>query len=366
MKQPVRIISVRYDCRTKPQRAHDEALDAYVHRVQQIAHNHLCGALAAAFEAVRQDAKKDDPPRVTFVTAPEFYWNVPWEALRNVDDMHALVDLQVDPVRAAIGAVADRFPVHRYGPIVFLPGTVAMLMKHQRAADRPDHAPLVGPYESLNFAFVTTNFLPPLAQGNESDPLRRIAIWPKRRTSWIDYGYSVGMLATAHTHTFQLADGTFVDVLKTGDVSPQSMTSEHAPSSPYRGPRLSDSFDNRLGEAPPFGIDICLDYLEWRRHPGNDIKPPHLDDNALVIDFVLSYGVNLSNVAFDVPKSLQYIAHNDGRERKEVAVFAVDRTRTTWNVVPDARCTGRLSPTDRERVAIHEFDVDVPDPSGAQ
>ncbi|RQZ37480.1 hypothetical protein DIE16_18330 [Burkholderia sp. Bp9090] len=371
MKQPVRIVSVRYSCDCKPLRAPDETLDAYAARVQGVLFNHLNGALSSAFEAVRRDAKDDDARRVTFVTAPEFYWNVPWDALNDVDELHAIVDLQLDPVRRAIGAVADRFPVDQYGPIVFLPGTVAMLVKHETAANVPDDGAFVGPYVSLNFTFATTNFLPPLARGEggdgdgDDDGTRRAAIWPKRHTSWIDYGDSVDALETPLAHTFQLGDGTLVEVLKTSDVSPQSATADAPPSSPYQGPRLSDSFDNRLGEAPPFGIDICLDFLEWREYPGNDVKPPHLDDGALVLDFVLSYGVNPTDDAFDVPDSLQYIAHNDGRRHKEVVVFAVDRTQTHWQRVAEAPCVRHLSRAERERVAIHAFDVDVPDADGA-
>ncbi|UEP31103.1 MULTISPECIES: hypothetical protein [unclassified Burkholderia] len=367
MKQPVRVVSVRYACDSKPKRAPDEDLEAYAARVQQVALNHLSGALSSAFEAVRRDAQDDDAPPVTFVTAPEFYWNVRWDALRDVDELHALVDLQLDPVRRAIGAIADRFPVQRYGPIVFLPGTVAMLVKHEAAADVPDNGMLVGPYVSLNFTFATTNFLPPLAHDDgdgDGDAPRRAAIWPKRHTSWIDYGNSVDAPGTPLAHTFRLGDGTLVTVLKTSDVSPQSATAEPPPSSPYQGPRLSDSFDNRLGDAPPFGIDICLDFLKWRRHPGNDVKPPHLDDVALVLDFVLSYGVNPTDRAFDVPDSLQYIAHNDGRSRREVVVFAVDRTRTRWQRIAEAPCVRHLSSSDRERVAIHAFDVDVPGADG--
>ncbi|RKU04844.1 hypothetical protein C7H84_01375 [Burkholderia sp. Nafp2/4-1b] len=363
MKQPVRIVSVRYACDSKPVRAPDEELAAYAARLQQVSINHLSGALSSAFEAVRRDGKDDDAPRVTFVTAPEFYWNVPWNALRDVDELHALVDLQLDPVRHAIGAVAERFPVQQYGPIVFLPGTVAMLVKHEAAADVPDNGALVGPYVSLNFTFVTTNFLPPLARGEngdgDEDGSRRAAIWPKRHTSWIDYGKSVDALDMPLAHTFRLGDGTLVTVLKTSDVSPQSATAE-PPSSPYQGPHLSDSFDNRLGDAPPFGIDICLDFLKWRQHPGNDVKPPHLDDGALALDFVLSSGVNPTDRAFDVPDSLQYIAHNDGRSRKEVVVFAVDRTRTHWQRVDEAPCVHHLSSAERERVAIHAFDMDIP------
>ena len=140
MKQPVRVVSVRYACDSKPKRAPDEDLEAYAARVQQVALDHLSGALSSAFEAVRRDAQDDDAPPVTFVTAPEFYWNVRWDELRDVDELHALVDLQLDPVRRAIGAIADRFPVQQYGPIVFLPGTVAMLVKHEAEADVPEMA----------------------------------------------------------------------------------------------------------------------------------------------------------------------------------------------------------------------------------
>ncbi|MBN3820736.1 hypothetical protein G3N57_31150 [Paraburkholderia sp. Se-20369] len=371
IKQTVRVISVRYWCDQKPPRATGATLRKYAESLQQTLSGHFYQAVTSAFEAIRkasptntfrQDTPSGEKPLVTFVTAPEFYWNVPWSALHDMRDVHQLVDLQIDPVRHAIAAIADRFPVDRFGPIVFLPGTVAMLFKTEQAADTTDDGTIVGPYESLNYTLATTNFLPPLDTGRDAS-LRRTAAWPKRNTSWIDYGDA--LRTVGGLHTFAIA-GKQVEVRETSVIAPQSTTSTHDPLSRYAGPRLSDSFDNRLGDAPPFGIDICRDYLLWRKHPSNDVKAPYLDDDGFAIDFVPSYGVPVSTLAFTVPDTLQYIVHNNGQHDKAVAVIKVDRKKTHWSLVPEAGSVRHLSNAQRERVAIHEFDVDRPDAGGAQ
>ncbi|PAJ81361.1 hypothetical protein [Burkholderia ubonensis] len=95
-------------------------------------------------------------------------------------------------------------------------------------------------------------------------------------------------------------------------------------------------------------------------------KPAHPDEPRDVIDFAPSYGATVADVAFPVPRSLQYIAHNDGHAARQVAVFEVDRTRLRWTRVAPAACMRHLGADARERVAIHEFTADVPAPGGAQ
>ncbi|WP_322066678.1 hypothetical protein [Burkholderia ubonensis] len=90
-------------------------------------------------------------------------------------------------------------------------------------------------------------------------------------------------------------------------------------------------------------------------------KPARPDAPRYVIDFVPS-----TDVAFPVPRSLQYIAHNNGHAARQVAVFEVDRTRLRWTRVAPAACMRHLGADARERVAIHEFTADVPAPGGAQ
>ncbi|KWC22198.1 hypothetical protein WL48_32725 [Burkholderia ubonensis] len=80
-----------------------------------------------------------------------------------------------------------------------------------------------------------------------------------------------------------------------------------------------------------------------------------------MIDFVPS-----TDVALPVPRSLQYIAHDDGHAARQVAVFEVDRTRLRRTRVAPAACMRHLGADARERVAIHAFTADVPAPGGAQ
>ncbi|KVM51556.1 hypothetical protein WJ58_22220 [Burkholderia ubonensis] len=95
-------------------------------------------------------------------------------------------------------------------------------------------------------------------------------------------------------------------------------------------------------------------------------KRTHPDAPRCVIDFVPSYGATVTDVAFPVPRSLQYIARDDGHAATQVAVFDVDRTRLRrTRVAPAARMRDPCADA-RERVAIHAFTVDAPAPGGAQ
>ncbi|KWK79926.1 hypothetical protein WM16_05690 [Burkholderia ubonensis] len=268
MKQFVRVISVRHDCAAKPARHPREPLAAYATRLQHHLLEHLHEAVSLALYAVRAEHGEPDARQqpVTFVTAPEFYWSVPWHALHDLREVRQLPALQIDPVCEAIAEVAARFPA--------------------------EHA-----------------------------------------------------LETPYSRTFELADGSFVEVLKESDIAQQRATAAHA-----RGTHPSD----RLGDVPAFGIDLCRDFLQRRGEP------------RCVIDFVPSYGATVTDVAFPVPRSLQYIAHNDGHAARQVAVFEVDRTRLRWTRVAPAACMRHLGADAGERVAIHEFTVDVPAPGGAQ
>ncbi|WP_431824683.1 hypothetical protein [Burkholderia sp. F1] len=362
MKQFVRVISVRYDCAAKPARHPREPLAAYAARLQNHLLEHLHEAVSVALYAVRAEHGELDARRqpVTFVTAPEFYWSVPWRALRDLREVRQLPALQIDPVCEAIAEVAARFPVEHVGRIVFLPGTAALLIDVPRPPGRRASAAVAAHggalLESLNCLYATANFLPPFASGADAEPRRALA-WPKRHTSRIDYGQHKHALETPYSRTFELADGSCIEVLKESDAVLQGSTAMHA-----RGTHLPD----RLGDVPAFGIDLCRDFLQRRGEPPLDANAAHPDAPRYVIDFVPSYGATVTDVAFPVPRSLQYIAHNDGRAARQVAVFEVDRTRLRWTRVAPAACMRHLGADAGERVAIHEFTVDVPVAGGAQ
>ncbi|KVD14059.1 hypothetical protein [Burkholderia ubonensis] len=90
-------------------------------------------------------------------------------------------------------------------------------------------------------------------------------------------------------------------------------------------------------------------------------KRMHPDAPRCVIGFVPS-----TDVALPVPRSLQYIAHDDGHAARLVAAFEVDRTRLRRTRVAPAACMRDPGADARERVAIHAFTADVPAPGGAQ
>ncbi|KWE85567.1 hypothetical protein [Burkholderia ubonensis] len=91
------------------------------------------------------------------------------------------------------------------------------------------------------------------------------------------------------------------------------------------------------------------------------VKRTHPDAPRCVIGFVPS-----TDVALPAPRSLQYIAHDDGHAARQVAVFEVDRTRLRRTRVAPAACMRDPGADTRERVAIHAFTADAPAPGGAQ
>ncbi|KVT54194.1 hypothetical protein [Burkholderia ubonensis] len=99
-------------------------------------------------------------------------------------------------------------------------------------------------------------------------------------------------------------------------------------------------------------ISMRHDCAAKRAHPG---EPRSVIDVAPAAD-----------VAFPAPRSLQYIAHNDGHAARQVAVFEVDRARLRWTRVAPAAYMRDPGADARERVAIHAFTADAPAPGGAQ
>lgn len=353
-----RVISVRCDCGAKPPRLAQETLATYTTRLQKVQRWHLHRATLTALDAIAKAADENGSVEreaaVTFITAPEFYWSTPWHALRNICEVRELPALQVDPVRRCVAKVAAQFPRERYGKLVFLPGTAAMLFDAQ-----PTHEAHAAPlFESLNYLYAATNFIAPLAtqatHGLDANLPRAVA-WPKRSTSSIDYGMREHAFDTPRTWTLTLGDGTRIDVLKPSDTDP-----------PAHDGRIADMLDNRLDDVPRFGVDVCVDFQRQKnnaRGPASDFTLPPPDDPYYVLDFVLSYGVDLDARRFDMPPSLRYIVHNDGRRQKEVAVLAIDERDPTCNRVADASATRHLTLGERSHVSIHEFTLDAVDAS---
>ncbi|WP_323119101.1 hypothetical protein [Burkholderia alba] len=375
MKTPVRIISIRLDCGAKPPREDHESIEVYAASLQKKLKRLMKQCVAAAFDAIAQVPGAGEPPRdvLTFVTAPEFYWNVPWTCIRDVAELRKLYALQTDPVRRCISEIAARFDPAQFGRIVFLPGTSAVLfetspddIRDPFEARHPSREPLEAPplFESMNYVYAVSNFISPIQEYGLDEGLPRSVVAFKRHTSRIDYGYF--LRETELTWTFGLGDGTRVEVKRHADLAPQSNTSQHEDGSV---PLLTDGFDNRLGGVPPFGIDICLDFYKLmgsHHEPGHDFKAPNLRDPRYVIDFVLSYGVDDQVERFPLPASLRYTVHNDGRANRRISVFEIDHEARTRRGVPVAQAMQFLPEGARECVAIHEFSVDdgTPAPGG--
>jgi hypothetical protein len=112
-----------------------------------------------------------------------------------------------------------------------------------------------------------------------------------------------------------------------------------------------------------------VDIVQLRLTTGSDYR----DDLAALRDTIRRNGTRATRHAVDLvidddagaPRvslllNLAWQAAKNGK----VVVFAVDRTRTRWQRIAEAPCVRHLPSSDRERIAIHAFDVDVPGADG--
>lgn len=270
----------------------------------------------------------EDPPTaydVSFFTAPEFYWNVPWGAFLNTAEVDEVADLYLETVTANVRALIAKFPACTYGNLVFLPGTVAVL-KPATNAFHPDGKPAgtaASPiYNAINHVVCVHN----LPLHDPQHPRPAYMIWPKRVVSPIDFidegmaGRCTGLETVittplkpvlsdpglsngVHTCEMSLSHGLTVHI--------QYVTPDMAQSFDATGKLLSTGFNNNIVNGLPFGIDICLDYLNASVQR-DTARMAQLDEKNFKLDFVIACGINLSPLSYANSPYIQYSIHNDG------------------------------------------------------
>ncbi|CRM10395.1 hypothetical protein HX810_05045 [Pseudomonas salomonii] len=294
-------------------------------------------------------ALKDDSfqPLVTFVTAPELYWNIPWSSVKNVQELKQLEVFYRRTIQQHVRQIIRAFPARQWGRLILLPGTNALLTPSKQNPNR---------YEALNYVVAGNNF------GKRSfwgAPL--ISMWPKRNTALIDYmGLSAEqavekdnelIIFDPETASPELFDGdpplVFVyqlcETLSVNVYELSTSTAKH-----QRGCRLLPLFDNQPVPDLPFGIDICADYGLGRL---DELRKPQVK-----IDFLIAAGQRTA-AGKELHQSVQYVVRNDGR------MYTTPDGRPhsqceLWTVIDGKTHTVIPARLVTENVWLHQFEVD--------
>lgn len=286
-------------------------------------------------------------PQVSFVTAAELYWNIPWSSVRNADELKQLGLFYRQSIQQQVRQIIRAFPVKQWGRLVLLPGTNALLTPSKKNPQR---------YEALNHVVAGNNFGPRFLQ---EPPF--ISVWPKRNTALIDYlGLSAQQAVekdneliifdpeTAPPELFE-GDPPLVFVYQLSDtMSAEVYELSTATAKHQRGCRLLPLFDNRMVPGLPFGIDICADVGLGRL---DELLEPDVK-----LDFLIATGQPIP-AGLELPESVQYLIRNDGRAgtspegvvRNQCEVWTVVEGKTR-EVLPGHLIT--------EGVWLHQLEVD--------
>lgn len=264
-------------------------------------------------EGIEANPKAD----ITFFTAPEFFWNIPWDNLVNTTDLAAACDLYLSEVQRHVIDLVEAFPDYKYGKIVFLPGTAAALINIFDPSDPPPKTAIkegsaeylsleklekidpallkVARFEMLNYLYCLSN----TDKGN----LRQ---WPKRNTSFIDAMFKGAPLTEINADWWQaqLSSGTPILITRSSNIRADSVIDGH----------LTPLFVNDIEGVPLFGVDICLDYACWLDE-GEDRKPEELAAQAYPLYFLICCGMPV--VPTDITQlnqagHIQFLIRNDG------------------------------------------------------
>jgi hypothetical protein len=255
---------------------------------------------------------------VSFFTAPEFFWNVPWSDFLNEVELQVSTDIYLDTVTANSRTLISKFPASQYGNIVLLPGTVAALKPNPGTLtlDGDFAATTKMIYDAHNKLVCTHN----LPLDDKAHPRPAYMIWPKRVVSWIDFideanGENCDTGVTnlmPNPANLNLDNSTLECSLRQGlSVTIAYVTSSVGQSFDSKGKLLSKSFQNDIVDGLPFGIDICLDYAAASVQKDQS-RMAQLDERKFKLDFLLSAGMSLDPTNYANTPYIQYAVHNDG------------------------------------------------------
>ncbi|MBB3234744.1 hypothetical protein [Phyllobacterium endophyticum] len=285
-----------------------EGIETYLKRALDNRFALLHRAMLAAF--TKHSPKEFD---VSFFTAPEFYWNVPFGDFLTEAELQLSTKLYLETVTRNARTLISKFPAKRYGHIVLLPGTIATL-KRSYDATKPDGS-AIAIYNAANHLTCTHN----LPLDDKSFPRPAYMIWPKRVVSWIDYKDTEGCdddlaILNKNPTNPDLNNTLKKCVLNSKNgltVFIERVSSSVARSFDSMGNPLSTIFQNDIIEGLPFGIDICLDYSEASVQK-DKYRIAQLDEREFKLDFLISAGMSLSTSNYADTPYIQYAMHTEG------------------------------------------------------
>jgi hypothetical protein len=298
------------------QRLATEDMKTYTKRALQSKFELLRDALAEGLP------KKTSPAEICYFVAPEFFWNVNWDAVTSEDDIKVFSETCVLEVKKHVRALISLFPQEQFGKLALLPGTAQVLAKLDRrltrgvvyndmANDRqslllgPDGLPIVLPapiervYEAFNYVLMIDNFSAPNPDGGQP-----VSMWPKREVSVIDFPRAVSL-----RFNFPLdVDRYWIPRLGTIDIMVSKTSTTTATSN--AGGQQFPTFDNNPLGGVPLGVDICLDYFSMYAD-GKYARMSQIEDTGYIIHFLIASGMPIATDHNYLP-SVQYVVRNDG------------------------------------------------------
>jgi hypothetical protein len=304
-----------------------ENIETYLKRALDNRFALLYRAMVTAFE--KRSPKEFD---VSFFTAPEFYWNVPFSDFIKGDELHAAADLCQKTVTKNARTLIAKFPASQYGTIVLLPGTIATL-KQTKEAVKADGTP-VGEITYLASNHLTCTHNLPL--DDPKYPRPAYMIWPKRMVSSIDFGYcGIGtplLPNPAHSEPNRFVSCALTSGGRNIPINIGHVSSSRAQSFDTNGKLLSNRFNNKIVEDLPFGVDICLDYSSASVQ-SDPVRISQLDEQNFKLDFLISAGMPLQIVNYNKTPFIQYAIHNEGYKGKTglTEVWKLNWTKGTGN-----------------------------------
>lgn len=291
----------------------------------------LTKAIATAFYNIGQNPSGNKTkPDITFVTAPEFYWNIPWSAVRSKADLERSCTFYLENINRTVLALSAQFPEDIYGKIVFIPGSVAVLFEQQ---GKPNC------YEVLNWLLCFTNFS---AKG-------AIDMWPKRNTSGIDvyFGQRLQDAGKNYYQTWLPNKMELIYIAKTTDVSAEN----------YSSSGVSDVFINDIDGVPTFAIDICLDFAQASTRSLQ--RAAENRSNDIKLNFLIACGMPaqpdaLREISYT---SVNYLIRNDGIGRGSSEVFDTIVKNQVAPVPAAYNASGFAIGGSDSRVLVYELEV---------
>lgn len=304
----VRVLNLETSTSSPPnnQRLATEDIQTYTQR-----------ALQAKFEILRDALteglpKQSSPADLCYFVAPEFFWNVNWDAMRNQDDIRIFSETCMVEVQKHVRALIDLFPQELHGRLTLLPGSLQVL-KRQQAGTVPD--PMSTPvstwlrngrkfsdfpiYEATNYVLVIDNF-----SKADAGAARPLATWPKQSISRRDFPSVSDASADVVDSWFTRLNSVLgIVVRKKSTATGRS----DAHGTQHQG------FDNEPEDGVAFGIDIGGDY-DTAYSSTDYLRASQIKQPDYVINFLISRG---TSATFDVSThgfapTVQYVVRNDG------------------------------------------------------